>query len=331
MNDDLYDITIIGGGPTGLFAAFYAGMRQMKVKMIESLPQLGGQLGALYPEKYIYDVAGFPKIKAKDLVKNLIDQAFQFHPAIVLKEKVEALTRQSDGTFMLKTHKGEHWTKTVLITAGVGAFEPRPLKVDNPSACGTENVHYFVDDVSRFKNKRVAILGGGDSAVDWANTLEPIAKEVTVIHRRFQFRAHETSISQMMQSSVNIVFPFRAQSIIGDAKRIHQLMVQDTGSESTQKIPLDELIVCYGFVSSLGPIKNWGLSIKKNVIFVNSKMETNIPGVYAAGDIAAYDGKVRLIASGFGESPIAVNHAKHYIDPTARTQPVHSSSATIFS
>ena len=329
--NEIYDITIVGGGPIGLFTAFYAGMRQMKVKIIESMPELGGQLGTLYPEKEIYDVAGFPKIRAKDLITNLKKQALQFSPTVVLGETVQELIQQLDHTFLLKTASGElHNTRTVIITAGVGAFEPRRINVPNAEIYEGKNLHYFVSNIQQFKGKRVAILGGGDSAVDWANTLEPIAKEVTIIHRRFQFRAHESSVEQLMQSSVNIVFPFQAKALVGDHERIQKLIVQEVRGEMEEIIELDDLIVNYGFVSSLGSIKKWGLNIKKNVIQVNSKMETNIPGVYAAGDIATYEGKAKLIAAGFGEAPTAVNNAKHYIDPSSRAQPMHSSNAAIF-
>lgn len=327
-DQELYDVTIIGGGPTGLFTAFYAGLRQMKVKIIENLPQLGGQLGTLYPEKDIFDVAGFTRVKAKDLVKRLEEQARQFQPTVVLDENVSALQRQDDDSFILDTESGNtHRTKTVIITAGVGAFSPRPLKVESAEKYEHTNLHYYIGDVHQFKDKRVVILGGGDSAVDWANTLEPIAQEVTIVHRRNEFRAHETSVEQMNKSSVKVVTPFTAKAIEGTDQAIEQLVVSEVKGTHEEVLPLDDLIVNYGFVSALGPIKDWGLELDKNSIVVNSKMETSTPGVYAAGDIAAYPGKVKLIATGFGEAPTAVNNAKHYIDPDSRTQPMHSSSA----
>ncbi|RYL92133.1 NAD(P)/FAD-dependent oxidoreductase [Sporolactobacillus sp. THM7-4] len=327
-NEELYDVTIIGGGPTGLFTAFYAGMRQMKVKLIESLPQLGGQLSTLYPEKVIFDVAGFPKIKARELVQRLETQARQFHPTIVLDENVQTLERQEDGTLVLNAESGNrHLTRTVIITAGIGAFSPRPLKVEGAEQYEDRNLHYYVNDINKFKDRRVVILGGGDSAVDWANTLEPIASEVTIVHRRDQFRAHEASVNQMNHSSVKILTPFTAKAIEGDGNRIEKLVVEEVRGDREVTLPLDDLIVNYGFVSALGPIKDWNLELDKNSIVVNTKMETAIPGVYAAGDITSYPGKVKLIATGFGEAPTAVNNAKHYIDPDSRTQPVHSSSA----
>ncbi|MFT8316703.1 MAG: NAD(P)/FAD-dependent oxidoreductase [Sporolactobacillus sp.] len=327
-NQEIVDITIIGGGPTGLFTAFYAGMRQLKVKLIESLPQLGGQLGTLYPEKDIFDVAGFPTIKAKDLVQNLTKQALQFHPQVILDQKVVKLQRLSDGRIELETENGEkHLSHTVIITAGVGAFSPRPLKVENTRQYEQGNLHYYVNDIQQFAGRSVVILGGGDSAVDWANTLEPIANKVTIVHRREAFRAHESSVKQMKQSSIDVVTPFTAKDVAGEGKRIEKLIVEEVKGDREIEIPLDDLIVNYGFISVLGPIKDWGLTLDKNLIVVNTKMETNIPGVYAAGDIASYPGKVKLIATGFGEAPTAVNNAKHFIDPDARTQPMHSSSS----
>ncbi len=327
-NQNLFDITIIGAGPTGLFSAFYAGLRQMKVKVIESLPQLGGQLGTLYPEKEIFDVAGFPHIKAKELVRKLVEQADHFHPEIVTDEKVTTLDKRDDGIFALGTESGTvHLSRTVLITAGVGAFSPRPLKVESADAYVDKNLHYYVSDLQQFAGKKVVILGGGDSAVDWATTLAPIASEVSIIHRRDQFRAHETSVEQMKDASVRIFTPFTAQAIVGNGERIEKLVIGEVRGSRRETLPLDELIVNYGFVSALGPIKDWGLSLERNAIVVNSKQETSIAGVYAAGDIASYPGKVKLIATGFGEAPTAVNNAKHYIDPDSRTQPMHSSSA----
>lgn len=324
-DQELYDITIIGGGPVGIFATFYSGMRQAKVKLIESLPQLGGQLSALYPEKYIYDIAGFKEVKAQDLIDNLKEQAMQFDPTIVLKQSVEKVEKQADETFTITTDKEMHHSKTVIITAGIGAFQPRRLNLPNAEQYEEKNLHYFIQDMHIFKDKKVAVLGGGDSAVDWALMLEPIAKEVTIIHRRNKFRAHEASVKELMDSNIQIKTPYNPVEIIGNDEKITSLIIENDESER-EEIEIDDLIVNYGFASSLGPIKEWGLEIKKNAIVVNSKMETNIPGIYAAGDICTYDGKVKLIAAGFGEAPTAVNHAKTYTDPSAKAQPLHSSS-----
>jgi len=322
----VYDITIIGGGPAGLFTAFYSGMRQASVKLIESLPQLGGQLAALYPEKYIYDVAGFPKVRAQELVNNLKEQMAKFNPTIVLEQAVENLEKLEDGTFKLTTDKGVHYSKTVIITAGNGAFQPRRLELENAKHYEKSNLHYFIDDLNKFAGKKVVICGGGDSAVDWALMLENIAEEVYIVHRRDKFRAHEHSVENLHNSKVIIKTPYVPKEIIGDEEKITQIILEDVKGEKKDVIDIDALIVNFGFISSLGPIKNWGLTIEKNSIVVNSKMETNIPGIYAAGDVCTYDGKVKLIACGFGEAPTAVNNAKSFIDPKAKVQPMHSTS-----
>ncbi|MGM9925537.1 MAG: NAD(P)/FAD-dependent oxidoreductase [Bacillus sp. (in: firmicutes)] len=322
----VYDITIIGGGPTGLFTAFYGGMRQASVKIIESLPQLGGQLSALYPEKYIYDVAGFPKVRAQELVDNLKEQMDKFDPTIVLEEAVEKLEKQADGTFKLTTDKDVHYSKTIIITAGNGAFQPRRLELEGATKYEKSNLHYFINDLNQFAGQKVVVCGGGDSAVDWALMLENVAEEVYIVHRRDKFRAHEHSVENLHNSKVIIKTPHIPAEIIGDGEKISSIVLEHAEDGTKETIDIDALIVNYGFISSLGPIKDWGLEIEKNSIIVNSKMETNIPGIYAAGDICTYDGKVKLIACGFGEAPTAVNNAKSYMDPKARVQPMHSSS-----
>ncbi|MGE7905951.1 NAD(P)/FAD-dependent oxidoreductase [Peribacillus sp. NPDC094092] len=326
VNEKVYDITIIGGGPVGLFTAFYGGMRQASVKIIESLPQLGGQLSALYPEKYIYDIAGFPKVRAQELVNNLKEQMAKFEQEVVLEQAVQEVEKQADGVFKLTTDKEIHYSKTIIITAGNGAFQPRRIEIDDAKKYESRNLHYFIDDLNHFAGKKVVVFGGGDSAVDWALMLEPIAEKVSIIHRRDKFRAHEHSVETLKNSKVEIKTPYIPSELIGTDGQIHTIVIKDTNGEDTETMEVDAVIVNYGFVSSLGPIKEWGLDIQKNSILVNSRMETNIPGIYAAGDIATYDGKVKLIASGFGEAPTAVNHAKQYIDPKAKVQPMHSSS-----
>jgi ferredoxin/flavodoxin---NADP+ reductase len=328
MKEDqkVYDITIIGGGPAGLFTAFYGGMRQASVKIIESLPQLGGQLAALYPEKNIYDVAGFPKIRAQELVNNLKVQMAKFKPTVVLEQSVDTLEKQESGVFKLTTNKEVHFSKTVIITAGNGAFQPRRIELENTTQYEGKNLHYFIDDLNQFACKKVVVFGGGDSAVDWALMLEPIAEKVTIVHRRDKFRAHEHSVENLHNSKVEIKTPFVPAEFYGDENGINQVVINSVDGETKDIIDVDAVIVNYGFVSSLGPIKSWGLEIEKNSIVVNSKMETNIPGIYAAGDICTYEGKVKLIACGFGEAPTAVNNAKAYIDPKAKIQPQHSSS-----
>jgi thioredoxin reductase (NADPH) len=324
-HDEVFDITIIGGGPVGLFTAFYAGMRQASVKIIESLPQLGGQLSALYPEKYIYDIAGFPKVRAQELVDQLLQQMNQFETTICLNQSVESIFRTADGVFAITTNEETHYAKSVIITAGNGAFQPRKLKIEGEEKFENTNLHYFVKDLNQFTGKKVVVFGGGDSAVDWALMLEPIAEKVTLIHRRDKFRAHEHSVEQLKQSKVEVLTPYVPAQLVGDEK-IEKVVVTETKKGEMLEIEVDDVLVNYGFVSSLGPIKDWGLEIESNSIVVNSRMETNIEGIYAAGDICTYKGKVKLIASGFGEAPTAVSNAKVNIDPSAKVQPLHSTS-----
>ncbi|MGP7818786.1 NAD(P)/FAD-dependent oxidoreductase [Niallia sp. 01092] len=322
----IYDITIIGGGPIGLFASFYGGMRNSSVKIIESLPQLGGQLSTLYPEKYIYDIAGFPKIRAQELVDNLKEQMGQFNPTICLEQVAKDLEIKDNGTIKLTTDKEEHLSRTIIITAGNGAFHPRKIELEDAEQYESENLHYFINDLEKFRNKKVMICGGGDSAVDWALMLEPIAEKVILVHRREKFRAHEHSVEQLHASNVNIMTPYVPVEFIGDDNRITKVVLEKVKENVKEVIEVDDVIVNYGFVSSLGSIKDWGLEIEKNSIVVNSRMETNIPGVYAAGDVCTFDGKVKLIATGFGEAPTAINNAKAYLDPKSRVQPLHSTS-----
>ncbi|HET7615582.1 MAG TPA: NAD(P)/FAD-dependent oxidoreductase [Bacillales bacterium] len=324
--ENIYDITIIGGGPTGLFTAFYGGLRKMKVKIIEAMPQLGGQLSALYPEKDILDVGGFPKISGQKLVDNLIEQARFFNPAEVLGETVENVEKLDEQNFKVTTDKDVHYSKTVIITAGVGAFQPRRLRVEKAEHFEGKNLHYFVTDLKRFADQDVLVCGGGDSAVDWSLMLEPIAKSVSLVHRRDTFRAHEQSVENLMKSKVDVLTPYVPTQLNDDGEKISSVVLQEAKGEGEKTIDVDSVIVNYGFVSSLGPIKDWGLDIEKNSLVVNTRMETNIKGIYGAGDIVTYDGKVKLIATGFGEGPTAINNAKSYIDPKARVQPQHSTN-----
>ncbi|MBE3595413.1 MAG: NAD(P)/FAD-dependent oxidoreductase [Hydrogenibacillus sp.] len=327
VDEKVYDVTVIGGGPAGLFAAFYCGMREMSCKVIDSLPQLGGQLAALYPEKYIYDVGGFPKIRGADLVEQLKTQAMQFNPAICLSEQVIGLEKQEDGSFVLETNKGRHYSKAVIIAGGIGTFTPRKLPAKNVDDYEGKGIHYFITSVEAFRDQRVLVVGGGDSAVDYALMLEPVAKAVTLIHRRDQFRAHEHSVHQLMNSSIAVKLFTELQEIHG-AEGVEAVTVIDNRTQETERLEVDAVVSGLGYTASLGPIKNWGLNIEGNSIVVNSKMETNIPGVYAIGDITTYPGKIKLIAVGLGEAPIAVSNAKTYIDPTAKLSTIHSSDRT---
>jgi ferredoxin/flavodoxin---NADP+ reductase len=325
-NGSAVDLAIVGGGPTGLFAAFYAGLRGMSVKIVDSLEILGGQLTTLYPEKYIYDVAGFPQILAKDLSQNLVEQAGQYKPTVCLGEHVKSLERGGDhGLFKLHTNKNIHPARVVLIAAGVGAFEPKTLGLPEAERFAGKGLQYFVKDLQALRGRRVLIVGGGDSAVDWANAVSPIASSCTLIHRRDQFRAHEQSVELMRRGATKILTFFELRAIDGN-DRIEQATIYDNRSKEEQVVEIDTLLVNIGFHSSLGPIKDWGLEIEGGSIKVDAMMQTNIPGIFAAGDIAAFPGKLKLIATGFGEACIAVNFAKHFIDPKANIFPGHSSN-----
>lgn len=322
---EIYDITIIGAGPVGMFAAFYAGMRQAKTKIIDSLPQLGGQLSTLYPEKYIYDIPGYPAIKASELVGNLEKQLTTFNHTFQLNEEVLSITKDED-IIEITTTKGIHYSKAVILTLGNGSFQPRKLNLPDAATYENHGIDYFVNDLMKYAGKKVAIAGGGDSAIDWALMLEPIASEVYLIHRRSEFRGHEHSVNLLKSSSVNLLTPYLIESLSGENGELTDIRLQMVKSDETIDLMVDSLIVNYGFTSNLEHLATWGLESSRSAIAVNSDMSTSVPGIYAAGDICSYDGKVKLIATGFGEAPTAVNNALHFINPKERAQPGHSTS-----
>jgi ferredoxin/flavodoxin---NADP+ reductase len=328
-HEDLFDITIIGAGPVGLFGVFYAGMRGMKTKIIEALPQIGGQLTALYPEKYIYDVAGFPKVIAKKLIDDQKIQADDANPdaVYVLGRRVETLTHRDDGVIVLGTSDGaSHYTRSVVITAGIGAFEPN--RIPNETARGYEEkgVWYSVHDLQWYQGKKVLVIGGGDSAVDYALMTVDLAEKVTLIHRREGFRAHEESLRKLAESKVNVQIFHELKEVLGNGEHVTGAVIFDNRTQEETRLELDSILLGTGFKASLGKMLEWGLAIEaKRQIVANSKGETNLPGVYAAGDICWYPGKIRLIATGYGEVATAVNNAKAYMDPGSAAFPGHSS------
>ena len=327
MAGDVYDITIVGAGPSGLFATFYAGLRQMKTKVIDALEEPGGQVAVLYPEKYIFDVPGYSKILAKDLVKCLVEQAFQYGATVVLGERVTSL-RRNDGTFELETSKGtKHYSKAVLIAAGVGAFSPNRLEARGAEDYEGKGVYYFVKDKNAFRDKNLLIVGGGDSAVDWALNMKDTAKKITLVHRRDVFRAHEGNVAELMKSGIDLKLFYEVSQVKGDGSTVTQAVVFDNRSKAETVLDVDAILVNIGFRADLGPIKDWGLQIDGREIRANGKMETNIPGVYVAGDVAGpLDGiKLNLIATGYAQAALAVNVAKAYVDPGSKVFPGHSS------
>jgi thioredoxin reductase (NADPH) len=331
---DIFDLTIIGGGPVGLFAAFYAGLRHMKTKIIDSLEELGGQLTTLYPEKFIFDVAGFPKILARDLAHQLIQQAMTATPTISLGETVRHLEplavsgEPAHPLYRIVSDKGVHYTKTLLIAAGAGAFSPKKLRL--PEAPGLENkgLFYSCKAKSVFAGKNVLIVGGGDSAIDWSLNLRDTANSITLIHRRNQFRAHEDSVRQLQASGIPILTFFEIAGLQATDGVLSAVTIENSQTKEKRTLPMDAVLIQIGFDTSLGPIKEWPLKIERGAIAVNPHMETALPGVFAAGDVAAYDGKLKLIATGFGEGATAVNYAKTRIDPKAKAFPGHSSELT---
>lgn len=317
------DLVIIGAGPTGLYAAYYAGFRGMSVAVIDSLPEPGGQVSALYPEKQIYDVAGFPSIKGQDLIDNCVAQAAAFDPLYLLGNRAEDLVHLDDAHVQVTTHKQHRVRcKAVLITGGIGTFTPRPLP-DSEDWEG-RGLMYFVPRLDDLTGLDVLIVGGGDSAFDWAQNLEPLAKSVTLIHRRKGFRAHEHTIAQVMESSVDVLTHWEVAAIHG-AERVHEVTIFNNQTDERRTLPVQAVVAALGFKADLGPLKRWGLEQKARKVLVDTTMATNLPRVFAAGDITSYEGKVDLIAVGFGEAAIAVNNAATVVDPSARLFPGHSS------
>lgn len=318
------DVTIVGGGPVGLFAAFYAGLRGMSVRIVDSLPNLGGQLTALYPEKYVYDMPGFPKILAKDLASQLIAQGTQFGPEVLLETTAETLQRDEEGYTIASTKGQQLPTRTVIVSAGAGAFSPTKIGVEREGEFEGRGVYYGVRDKSMFEDKNIAIVGGGDSAFDWCVELESVARSITLVHRRDQFRAHEETVEKVRASAVTFNLFKVVKELHGDFL-LTGIMIEDTQTKETETMAVDAVIVNIGFKSSLGPIKDWGLNIEKNQIVVDGNFETNLPGVFAVGDVCSFPSKIKLIATGVGEAATAVCVAKQHIDPTAKLFPGHSS------
>ena len=323
MDDVTTDLLIIGAGPTGLYAAYYAGFRGLSVAVVDSLPELGGQITAMYPEKAILDVAGFPNVKGRDLVEGLVEQAATADPTYLLDRTATGLEHREDDVLLTLANDTRVVAKTVIITAGIGRFSPRPL----PAGDGWlgRGLEFFVPSFAPYAGKDVVVVGGGDSAFDWAQNLEPIARSVTLVHRRDAFRAHARTVQQVRASSVEIVTKAQITALEG-ATTLERVVVAVDGEEP-QARPAQAVIAALGFLADIGPIQAWGLTTEKRYVVVDSAMRTNLPRVFAAGDITDYPGKVRLIAVGFGEAATAVNNAAVVIDPSAHVFPGHSSDS----
>jgi ferredoxin/flavodoxin---NADP+ reductase len=312
------DLLIVGAGPVGLFGAYYAGVRGLKTAVVDSLSQVGGQVSAMYPEKQIYDIAGFPAVSGRRLIANLVEQAAPYEPAYLLGQEAQRLERAADGRLVVKTSAGtEISAGAVVVTGGIGTFTPRPLPAGEEFL--GRGLEYFVPDGAGYAGKDVVVVGGGDSAVDWALMLHPVARSVTLVHRRAAFRAHHASVEQLKTSPVEIIVNAQVTAALGGDRLEH--IELSTG----HTLPCQRLVAALGFTANLGPLREWGLDLHDNRhLVVDSAMRTNVPGIFAAGDIADYDGKVRLIAVGFGEVATAVNNAAVHLDPAAQLFPGHS-------
>ncbi|GAA2219155.1 NAD(P)/FAD-dependent oxidoreductase [Micromonospora olivasterospora] len=317
------DVAVIGAGPAGLFAAYYAGFRGLSVAVVDALPEAGGQITAMYPEKLILDVAGFPAVKGRELVANLVAQAAPFHPEYLLGTRAEKLSH-ADGRPVLGLAGGEQLAcGAVVITGGLGSFTPRPLPVADSFA--GNGIVYFVPEPAALADRDVLIVGGGDSAFDWALALQPLARSVTLVHRREKFRAHAATVARVLGLPVRVVVNAEVTRLHGGgAVTGAEITVRGGASEL---LPVDTVVAALGFTADLGPLAEWGLRLDRRHIVVDSAMATNLPRVFAAGDITEYPGKVRLIATGFGEAATAVNNAAVAIDPSAHLFPGHSSDA----
>jgi thioredoxin reductase (NADPH) len=314
------DLLIIGAGPVGLFGAYYAGVRQLSTAVVDSLEEPGGQITAMYPEKAIFDVAGFPAIKGRELVEQLLAQAAPHNPQYVLGHQAVALER-GEGAFAVTTAKGLRIEcRAIVITGGIGTFTPRPLPVGGEFL--GRGLAHFVPDPSVYEGASVVVVGGGDSALDWALMLEPIAASVTVVHRRAQFRAHPHSVQLLKASTVTVVTDAQIAGVRGDPD-VSEVDVDVAGTLTT--LPCTRLVAALGFTANLGPLTEWGLDIHKRSVAVDSMGRTSVPGIYAAGDIVEYEGKVKLIATGFGEVATAVNNAAAWLNPHVSAFPGHLS------
>jgi thioredoxin reductase (NADPH) len=317
------DYAIVGAGPTGLYAAYYAGFRGWRTAVVDALPEVGGQITAMYPEKDIFDVAGFPAIRGRVLVEQLKAQADQYSPVYVLGEQAAELSAPEGGPITITTAQGSTITCTaLLITGGIGSFRPRPLPAGGE--WGGRGLVFFVPKPDEHAGRDIVIVGGGDSALDWAHMLHPIARSVTVVHRREQFRAHAAMVDKARDIGIRLMTPCEVTALRGNGQ-VAEVEITSKTDGTVTTLPAQTVVAALGFIANIGPIATWGLDLEKRHIRVDTQMRTNLPGVFAAGDIAVYPGKVPLISIAFGEAALAVNNAAPIINPDLGVFPGHSS------
>ncbi|KPB04058.1 NAD(P)/FAD-dependent oxidoreductase [Bacillus sp. CHD6a] len=335
MNTDVLDVTIIGGGPAGLYSAFYSGLREMKTKLIEYQPQLGGKIH-VYPEKMIWDVGGLTPVPGATLMEQLVEQGLTFNPEVVLNRKVVSISRKEEGLFILEDSLGErHYSKTVIVAVGGGILHPQKLDIEGADRFEVTNLNYTVKSLKHFKDKTIIISGGGNSAIDWANELEPIAKQVYVIYRKEALSAHEAQVSQLLNSSAACFFQSSITKLIANSNHevIERVELTNHQTGEVSYLAIDEIIISHGYERDGALIENSDLPIEMvDTYYINgnANSETTVPGLYAAGDILKHDGKLHLIAGAFQDAANAVNKAKQYIQPQANSYAMVSSHNEIF-
>ncbi|MFD2923354.1 NAD(P)/FAD-dependent oxidoreductase [Halobacillus naozhouensis] len=314
---ELYDVTIIGGGTTGLYTAFYSGMRDLKTKVIEYQPDLGGKVSFFYPEKKIYDVGGFPGVLGDDLVADVKEQALSVQPTIVMGEKIKALEKQEDGTFVLTSHSGEkHFSKTVIVASGLGTYDLRPLDVEGSHYYGGQHIHYTIQNLMQYTGQKAVVISENRVGLDWALALENVASEVHLINRGAEFKAvYGNDLEKLEHSNVHVHMEARVEKLEGTETALERIIL-DNG----EQIQTDHLLVYEGLQIDKSLYDQWGLVTEKGRIPVGTDMATSLEGVFVAGDAAVYPSKTMLIASGFNEAMAAVNSAKSFIDPKAKSQ-----------
>ena len=338
--DEIRDVTVIGAGPVGMSVAFWAGMREATSRVIDSLPEIGGQLTTLYPEKWIFDVPGHPRVLARDLVEMMREQALdQFDVPVHLETTAERISWEADPDdeerqiVVLHTERGELRSRSVVIAGGHGAFEPKRLPGYDMTPWEGRGAHYLVSEKSAFAGKKVMIIGGGDSAIDWTINLLDTAEHITLVHRREGFRAHESTLKEVMDAAedrrIDVRVPFQIREVRGNGQ-IESVVLfhsEDEGRET--EVDCDAVLLQLGFKTALGPLRDWGLEIDKGAILVDHVMRTNLDGVWACGDITMFEGKLKLIATGFAEAAIAVAQAVHHIRPDTKLQPKYSTNTGV--